>query len=455
VTAVVIGLAAAYVPLLSLAFAAAMVVAVVMVGNLTYGVVVFTLLTFFEVLPGLNGVALSKPVGMILVASWLLALARDGRSLPLLSRDRPALAFILFAFVGWAVMSAGWAPDSAVALSSSSRIALIALLVLAVVTGLRTPRDLTLVAWAFVSGAFLVSVVAIATGGNKAGRLALGELDPNQLAASIAAALVLALFLLVGTARRDQRLVLLLYLGTYVVTIMLTESRGAIVACAVGGMAAIVVAGPFRARIVPIVLIIAACGVVYYAVLAPSGFRERVTQAVATERDPRLDSWSIARRVWEEHPVAGVGLGNFVVVEQGFLSDQISLYSARKLHNIELVSHNTYLDVLTELGLIGFVLFSALITAAAGSALEAVRRVDTRDARLGLTIRGLLAALVTLLTAYFFVSELYGKQLWLLLAVVAAAPTIIGATEQAQPAVESLAETRDDGSRLPGAPGSA
>lgn len=458
-TAIVIGAAAAYSPVLTLAGAAVVALIAIVIGNLTYGVAVFTLLTFFEVLPGLGHLALSKPIGFVLVLSWLRALAREGRSVPLMSRDRAVLFFVLVTFAGWATMSAAWATDSGVALSNASRLILVVLLLMAIFTGIRSSRDLELVAWTFVSGAFLVSIVAIVTGGNKAGRLALGELDPNQLAAAIVTALVLALFLLCAASRRSQRLVLLVFSAMYIVTIMLTESRGAIVAGAIGAVAAIALAGPFRSRIVPLVLIIAALGVGYYAVLAPSAFRERVADVVTTERDPRLDSWSIARRVWEEHPVAGVGIGNFVVVEQAFLADQINLFSARKLHMIELVSHNTYLDVLTELGLIGFALFGTFVLVTIGAAVAAARRIDTQAPRLALTVRGLVAALVTLLAAYFFVSELYGKQLWLLLGLLATVPTVVRAvalTSATRPAGDVrlvLAESSDDRRGLPGAAG--
>jgi O-antigen ligase len=207
------------------------------------------------------------------------------------------------------------------------------------------------------------------------------------------------------------------------------------------------------------VLIIAALGVAYYAVLAPTTFRERVTQTLVTERDPRLDTWSIARRVWEEHPVAGVGVGNFTVVEQAFLSDQINLYSARKLHNIDIVAHNTYLDVLTQLGLIGFALFGALLAMTIVPATRAVGRLDVDAPQVALTVRGLVAALVTLLAAYFFVSQMYSKQLWLLLGVLAAVPTLVRAAERARPAEPTgvqalaLAEPRDDGRGLLGAAG--
>ena len=424
VASAAVAVGAAFAPLLTIGFAVAAALAVVTVGNLTYGVALFTLLTFFETLPGLEGVALSRPFGLILVVSWLAALARSPKKLPLLPRDRPALAYLLVLLLGWAAMSASWAADSAVAMSSATRLALIVVLIFVVFTALRTPRDLVIVAWAFLAGAFLVSVVSIATGGNKAGRLALGELDPNFLAASLAAALSLALFLVWGTAHRGVRLLLVGFMGIYAVAIVLTQSRAALVALGVAAVAAAVFGGQFRGRVVGTIIVIAALGIGYYAIAAPSDVRARAASTVSDGRDPRLDSWAIALRITAAHPAGGVGLGNFTVVESSYLSGQTNLFQARKLHNTPLVAHNIYLEVMSELGVVGLVLFLAVLVATIVPAVRCVEGISSRSAYAGLTTRGLIVALIVLLTAYFFVSGTYAKHLWLLLGVLAAVTTV-------------------------------
>jgi len=424
-TSVCIAAGAALFPLLTIALAVAAALVTVTVANLTYGVAIFTMVTFFERLPGVEGLALSRPMGFVLVISWLATLARGTRDIPLLPRDRPALAYVLVLLVGWGAISALWAADSATAISSAIRLALVVVLFFVVFTALRTPRDLMIVTWTFLAGAFLVSVVSLATGANKAGRLAAGELDPNFLAASLAAAIAVALFLLWGTSHSTTRFVLLVFMGTYAVSIVLTESRSGLVAAACAAIAAALFGGPVRARVVATVLVIAALGVGYYAVLAPSALRERVeTTAGSDAREPRLDSWNIALQISEDNPVLGVGLGNFRVVEPSYLNDQINLLTARKLHQINLVAHNTYLELLSELGIVGLTLFASAAAMTLLPAVRGVRRLGLRASQAALTTRGLVVGVVALLAAYFFLSGFYAKQLWLLFGVLAAIPTV-------------------------------
>ena len=420
-----IAVGATLAPLLTIAFAVAAALAALTVGSLTFGVALFTLLTFFETLPGLDGIALSRPFGVVLLVSWLAALVRNPSELPLLHRDRPLLAYVLVSFVGWAGISALWAADSAVAISNASRLGLTVALVFILFTALRTPRDVTIVAWAFLTGAFLVAVVGLATGANKAGRLALGELDPNTLAASLSAALLLALFLVWSLEHRGAQVLLALFMCVYGVAIVRTESRGALVALAVAACAAVIFGGPARSRIVGTLIIIVAIGVGYYAFAAPADVRERAASTVGGQRDPRFDTWSIARSMTGDHPILGVGLGNFTVVQSRYLPGQASLVGVRKLHNTPLVAHNTYLEILAELGIVGLALFVAIVVSIAGGAIRSLGRISARSPSAELTVRGLIAVLSVFLTAYAFVSGTYAKHIWLLVGVLAAAASIV------------------------------
>jgi O-antigen ligase len=129
----------------------------------------------------------------------------------------------------------------------------------------------------------------------------------------------------------------------------------------------------------------------------------------------------------EEKPLTGVGLGNFEVVQTSFLASQLNLFSARKLHTLPLATHNTYLQVLSELGLPGLVLYGGVILAVILPALDRIRAMRARSLAVTGMSSGLVMALIVLLTAYFFVSGTYAKHIWLLLGIVAAIPTVLRA----------------------------
>jgi O-antigen ligase len=85
------------------------------------------------------------------------------------------------------------------------------------------------------------------------------------------------------------------------------------------------------------------------------------------------------------------------------------------------VAHNVYLEVLAELGIVGFALFGVIVAIgvrAAHQAMEAAGRRGDRETEL--LSRGLLLALIAMLLSAFFSSELFNKPLWILLGLAVA-----------------------------------
>jgi len=121
-----------------------------------------------------------------------------------------------------------------------------------------------------------------------------------------------------------------------------------------------------------------------------------------SDRSRRVE---LTARVFAEHPVAGVGIGS-----QPLASQQLSERSGPKPN---FVSHATPVTVAAELGLIGLLLYIALLVAAA-LLIEAVRR---QDAALGLT---LAATLIALFVHSLFYSGFFEDPItWLAVAIAA------------------------------------
>ena len=121
-----------------------------------------------------------------------------------------------------------------------------------------------------------------------------------------------------------------------------------------------------------------------------------------SDRSRRVE---LTARVFAEHPIAGVGIGS-----QPLASQQLSERSGPKPN---FVSHATPVTVAAELGLIGLLLYIALLVAAA-LLIEAVRR---QDAALGLT---LAATLIALFVHSLFYSGFFEDPItWLAVAIAA------------------------------------
>jgi O-antigen ligase len=118
----------------------------------------------------------------------------------------------------------------------------------------------------------------------------------------------------------------------------------------------------------------------------------------------------------QAHPVTGVGVGNFKTSSVHYLLKPGAIKRDEFIVDTPKVAHNTYLQVLAELGIPGLVLFMFIIVFSLSSGWRAARIFDRRgDLRMELLARGILVALVGLLAADVFISEEFSKQLWLLL----------------------------------------
>lgn len=431
--AILIALAGTLSPTLLLAGALGVALVYVTVANLTLGLVAFTLLTFFERVPGLESFTVTKPFGAVLVISLLITWTRDREQMPALPRDRPLLMFLLAGFVVFAVASMAWAADPGTTASSSLRLALVATMFLVVYSAIRTPRDLLLLAWAYVTGTCLVSTVALATGEWSEGRLTSGALDPNFLAATLVSSSVIALFMLAAVRRLWQQAVLVAFTAVFIVALVLTQSRGGLGAALVALVAAIAFAGRWRARVAVAVLVVASAGIVYYAVLAPASVRERVTSISAGASASRADTWTIAVNAASDRPLGGVGLGNFPLVQREYLPAALNLPRADFVLFNELVVHNTYLEILSELGIVGLGLLAAIIAVSFAAGLHGLRTLGRVAPEVEAPMRGLLAGTVSLLAAYVFLSAQYEKHLWLLLGLLATFPTVARAAHASRP----------------------
>lgn len=129
----------------------------------------------------------------------------------------------------------------------------------------------------------------------------------------------------------------------------------------------------------------------------------------------RLTYWKQGLESIKEHPVLGVGLGNWVpYIER---RNQAIFSDAGRAE----VMHNTPLEVATELGLLGLLLFVATIVyiyAANASSLARARRVG--DGFLASTASGLNGMLLVYLVTSFFMSVFQYPYFWVLLALTVA-----------------------------------
>jgi O-antigen ligase len=409
--AALVGIAASAKPTLSLLVAVGVTYLVAAYRNLTVGLVVFTFLVFFANAASKlgAGVTVTKLGGILLAALWFLVIFSRGNRKPLLFRDLRVFSTLVFAFIAWEMASITWAHDGSTALSNAGRLLQGLILIFVIYTAISEPRHVRWLMSAFVIGVFIVTVVALVSGPGSAkngGRISGGYDDPNEFAGVVVPAVIFCFFLFVSSKDRTRWLFLLM-VPLFLIAFRRADSQGGIMALTAGCAAASVLAGPVRNRARLMTLAYVAAGLYYFTI--------RYSPRILTEGGhSRKNLWDAAIVVWHQHPLKGVGPGNFQLVEP------TAAFSNQSFDRIDLISgqfiaHNTYLNMLADVGAIGLSLMSAVILGALFIALRAAREFDRQGNReMSILSRGVIVGLITLIVDYTFISGQYEKPIWLL-----------------------------------------
>jgi O-antigen ligase len=114
----------------------------------------------------------------------------------------------------------------------------------------------------------------------------------------------------------------------------------------------------------------------------------------------------------EAHPIKGVGAGNFTHESIHYLIAPGALHRTDLILNKQLVAHNTYLQVLAEMGLVALVPFLLVLVFSLWCLLGAARNFCERgEDGMEMIARATLVGLMGILAADFFVSGQFSKQL--------------------------------------------
>lgn len=334
---------------------------------------------------------------------------------------QPTTTRVLLAFVAWATLLIPFALWPGLAFQTVRNLVPLLAMYVAIVTCRPTWSNLDRIQRGCVIALTAFTVVSLVQGQQIAGRLRpLGETyDPNDMAAVMAVATMLAL----GSAARAGPVRRVVMYGAALVLvggILATASRGGTLALAVGGVV-LTAAQPGVRRIVYGVALLVGALVAWQA--GGSVFRERVRTMTALDEDynmhdrmGRIEVWKRSMEHFADRPLIGVGAGNFEVAEGNWLA-------ARGERGKWSAAHDAYIQALTDLGVVGGLLFLWLI---GGTALRAARLWNSRLARAAPTSYRpeLLAALCSFCVAAIYLSLAYSGVLLCLIAFITFADNI-------------------------------
>lgn len=391
---------------------------------------------------------------LIQLATLLLALVILGRHLP---SDRPKLAwdwllvmFLLYGVVIFASSLVAVNPDLA---DESLFEHVKGLIIVLVIINLMTSRlDLRRAVWVLILvGAFLSTIsvyqVFTSTYGQEFGgfgRIKLAHIvghvyqpriagplsDPNFYAQILVPLVPLALCQLWHESSLRLKLLAAYALSVIILALVFTYSRGGALAL----MIVLLVAATNK-KLKLQFLVLGLLVAMPLWLLIPKEFEGRLStlsQLIPGRGEEIVDTDTsfqermlLMRVAWEmfsEHPLLGVGAGNYSEHYEDYAQYVGSSVSSYEDFGQRRFPHSLYLQIAAETGLVGLVLFVSILAVTLWRARSAIRLfVKAGDRQSASMVTSLALGLVGYLTSSLFLHGHYIRYLWLLVALIVAA----------------------------------
>lgn len=345
--------------------------------------------------------SINRLIGMVAIGVWgILVLARQK-----IRHVHPFLLFVLL-FIVWNLFSLFWTIDRDLTIARIKTYAQLGIMCFMIWDLVDSKRRLLIAIQTYVLGAY-ISVIGTIVNFLKGveayrysgGRYVATGFNANDLAVILALGLPLAWYLFISTIENSGKrwiaVINLLYIPTAIFAIFLTGSRGGFITAMLSLCYILPTVGRMGRKVkIPftilfIVLMIAA------VIIIPDSTMQRIMSTFNSgETDylgGRLQIFADAAGIIDKNPLLGVGSGAFK--------------SATRFGTI---AHNTFLSILSETGIVGFMLFCCILIFAG---LEAIRH-PRYEALLWITVMGMWAI------GGSSVSWDYQKPTWLLLTLI-------------------------------------
>jgi probable O-glycosylation ligase (exosortase A-associated) len=314
-----------------------------------------------ELIPALEPLHIERTYAIALLLAFLLQ--RPSNS------ERPVLNPILragMALVGVAALSVPFAVWRGGAVEATVNLAKLIIYLFLLSTLIDTKDRMRKVLWllagllAWISGngflSYLQGNFIVRQGIDRA----VGETsivgDPNALASTISGLLPLVFVLWRCSQKILQRLLLLGLMLLALATMVVTGSRTGLI-----GLAVIVLYYVFNSRHKVAALALCAVVAIVLWLAMPRQYQERYLTTVHFAQGEKLDDsnelrvhlWKAGWRMFLDHPILGVGAGQFSTAYGTF-------YSGAK-HGAWMSPHSLFFQVAAELGLVGLVAFGSFL----------------------------------------------------------------------------------------------
>lgn len=312
----------------------------------------------------------ARVLGLAMALACLWAVMQAGRM-----RALEPIHWLTLALLAWSSLTYFWSADAPATLAHVRGNAQEMLVLWIAWELVDDPAQLRHMLRAFVAGSLVLAALTIAMTAipEAAGqaRFAPPGQDPNDVARFLDLALPLAALLCRYDPSRLVRLMSLLYLPAGLIGVLLTASRGGVVAASVALVGSAIVLGRRSGRRMLPALVIAPVGLAMIAVVLPAETIQRILTireqlSAGGDLNQRLGIWAAGAQAMARAPFLGSGSGSFVTVAGLAPAD---------------TAHNTALAIAVEGGVVALTIALAILVRTVRSAWRTAGSL--RDALLG------------------------------------------------------------------------
>lgn len=348
--------------------------------------------------------SLTRVIGALLLVIVTLDFSARGRVWP-----GSLAVWCAWGFAAWALLSIAWSLEPQAGVDRAVTYLQLALMFSVVLAYADSSKKVDQLLMAYVLGALVISVsVFINFRAINFAALAMSDVrvsafgvNPNEQGLTLVAGLPWAAYFARRHASRLMRLVALAAIPCLTLATILTASRAAFVALAVAGVGMVWMMADARRSAKALAGVVVAGVALYAYARIPSVTWERLLTTGSNlqrlDLNQRVTAWQAGYQYFADSPFKGIGTGSFE-------------FASARVINIERSSHNSYLGVLVETGVIGACLFGALVACVARAAVGL-----QKDLR-----RAMLATLIPMSLGMFVTGWDYRKVPWLFFALAIA-----------------------------------
>ncbi len=266
-------------------------------------------------------------------------------------------------FLAWGAVTSLWAYEPTTSLSYVIRLGQMIAMYVLVLNYCRNERHLDILILSYAAGATVAAVWALLKGRYFAGRLFLG-FDINFFSAMISTGMIFMFYNLYKTKQMLHKVLFAFCILAIGFSIVLAQSRGVWIALGASLIISTILTSKnpqlIKRSIIITTIICGSLVSIYYSGIINEARRENVNERLNTlfsgdyrvATAGRTDVWKVGLEIVKDSFPFGVGLRNFQIV-----------YKNRAPGITEFIHssgdpHNTFLAVIAETGIVGFVLFT-------------------------------------------------------------------------------------------------